>query len=107
MSICKTLKAEAIHRVPLLKQSSDNICSECPTRKRTKASKGLIIKAVPDQLLELLHLDLIDPMQVESLEGKIYVLVIVYDFSRFTWVKFIREKSNTFKIFRSLCLYLP
>jgi len=34
------------------------------------------------------------------------VLVVVDDFSRFTWVNFIREKSDTFEAFKDLCIQL-
>ena len=56
------------------------------------------------KVLELLHMDLMGPMQVESLGGKRYAFVCVDDFSRFTWINFIREKSDTFDVFRDLCL---
>jgi len=46
------------------------------------------------------------PLQVESIGGKRYVLVFVDDFSRFTWVNFIREKSDTFDVFKDLCTQL-
>jgi len=48
-------------------------------------------------------MDLIGPMQVESIGEKRYALVVVDDFSRFTWVNSIREKSNTFDVFKELC----
>nr|GFB16855.1 integrase, catalytic region, zinc finger, CCHC-type, peptidase aspartic, catalytic [Tanacetum cinerariifolium] len=35
------------------------------------------------------------PMRVESVNGKNYILVIVDDYSRFTWVKFLRSKDET------------
>nr|GFC85297.1 integrase, catalytic region, zinc finger, CCHC-type, peptidase aspartic, catalytic [Tanacetum cinerariifolium] len=34
-------------------------------------------------------------MRVESVNGKKYILVIVDDYSRFTWVKFMRSKDET------------
>nr|GFA57716.1 ribonuclease H-like domain-containing protein [Tanacetum cinerariifolium] len=34
-------------------------------------------------------------MRVESVNGKKYILVIVDDYSRFTWVKFLRSKDET------------
>ena len=46
------------------------------------------------------------PMQVESIGGKKYIFVCVDDFSRFTWIDFIKEKSNTFNVFEKLCLKL-
>nr|GFC41011.1 integrase, catalytic region, zinc finger, CCHC-type, peptidase aspartic, catalytic [Tanacetum cinerariifolium] len=33
--------------------------------------------------------------RVESVNGKKYILVIVDDYSRFTWVKFLRSKDET------------
>lgn len=48
-------------------------------------------------------MDLMGPMQVESLVGKIYVFVCVDDFSRYTWVKFIKEKSYTYDVFKEPC----
>ncbi|GJR91911.1 DNA helicase [Tanacetum coccineum] len=41
--------------------------------------------------LYLLHMDLCGPMRVASVNGKKYILVIVDDYSRFTWVKFLRS----------------
>jgi len=51
-------------------------------------------------------MDMMVPMQVESIGGKRYVLVVVDDFSRFTWVNFIRENSDTFDVFKDLCTQL-
>nr|GFB34761.1 integrase, catalytic region, zinc finger, CCHC-type, peptidase aspartic, catalytic [Tanacetum cinerariifolium] len=39
--------------------------------------------------------DMMAPMHVESINGKKYILVIVDDYSRFTWVKFLRSKDET------------
>ncbi|CAL2246732.1 unnamed protein product [Prunus armeniaca] len=48
-------------------------------------------------------MDLVGPIQTVSLGGKKYILVMVDDFSRFTWVSFLREKSETFQRFKSVC----
>nr|GEV45794.1 putative ribonuclease H-like domain-containing protein [Tanacetum cinerariifolium] len=45
--------------------------------------------------LYLLHMDLCGPMRVASVNGKKYILVIVDDYSRFTWVKCLRSKDET------------
>ncbi|XP_060960697.1 uncharacterized protein LOC133031254 [Cannabis sativa] len=42
----------------------------------------------------------------ESISGKIYVMVLVDDYSRFTWVEFLRDKSDTFGSFSALILRL-
>nr|GFC03875.1 putative ribonuclease H-like domain-containing protein [Tanacetum cinerariifolium] len=43
----------------------------------------------------LLHMDLCGPMRVESINGKKYILVIMDDYSQFTWVKFLHSKDET------------
>ncbi|GJR18113.1 retrovirus-related pol polyprotein from transposon TNT 1-94 [Tanacetum coccineum] len=44
--------------------------------------------------LYLLHMDLCGPMCVASINGKMYILVIVDDYSRFTWVRFLKTKEE-------------
>ena len=43
----------------------------------------------------MLHLDLFGPVNVMSIGKKRYTLVIVDEFSRFTWVYFIHRKDET------------
>ena len=51
--------------------------------------------------LELLHMDLFGPNAYKSLGGNSFGLVIVDDFSRFTWVFFFNDKSQVQKIFKN------
>jgi hypothetical protein len=48
-----------------------------------------------DMPLELLHMDLFGPITYISIGGSKYCLVIVDDYSCFTWVFFLQEKSQT------------
>jgi transposase InsO family protein len=48
-----------------------------------------------DRPLELLHMDLFAPIAYISIGGSKYCLVIVDDYSRFTWEFFLQEKSHT------------
>ena len=52
--------------------------------------------------LELLHIDLCVPMRTKSLNYRRYVLVIVDDYSRFTWTVFLKSKDETFEQFEAL-----
>ena len=58
------------------------------------------------RVLELIHMDLMGPIQTESIGGRRYIFVLVDDFSRFTWVSFLREKSETLQSFKILALQL-
>ncbi|GJV23098.1 retrovirus-related pol polyprotein from transposon TNT 1-94 [Tanacetum coccineum] len=44
--------------------------------------------------LYLLHMDLCGAMRIQSINGRKYILVIIDDYSRFTWVKFLRSKDE-------------
>jgi hypothetical protein len=48
-----------------------------------------------DRPLELLHMDLFGPIAYISIDGSKYCLIIVDDYSRFTWVFFLQEKYQT------------
>ena len=100
----KTIKRinseEAIRGLPKLRIEEGRICGECQTGKQTKMSHKKLQHLTTTKVLELLHMDLMGPMQVESLGGKRYAFVCVDDFSRFTWISFIREKSDTFDVFK-------
>ena len=74
--------------------------------KQLKNSYTVVTGINTLRVLELLHMDLMGPIQVESINGKRYIFVCVDDFSRFTWVDFLREKSDTFDAFKNLCVKL-
>ena len=44
--------------------------------------------------LELLHIDLMGPARVQSLGGKKYILVVVDDFTKYTWVVLLKDKGE-------------
>jgi len=51
------------------------------------------------QPLEMLHMDLCGPMRITSRGGKRYVLILVDDYSRFTWTLFLASNDETFENF--------
>ncbi|GKD80470.1 retrovirus-related pol polyprotein from transposon TNT 1-94 [Tanacetum coccineum] len=74
--------------------------SACERGKSKKASHPPKLIQSDYSKLELLHMDLCGPMRVASVNGKKYILVIVDDFSRFTWVYFLRSKDETPEIIK-------
>ncbi|KAI5339060.1 hypothetical protein L3X38_018332 [Prunus dulcis] len=76
--------------------------------KSQVVGKGTVcIPGLPElknvRCVEGLHMDLVGPIQTLSLGGKKYIIVMVDDFSWFTWVSFLREKSKTFLRFKFVC----
>nr|GEU61385.1 hypothetical protein [Tanacetum cinerariifolium] len=51
--------------------------------------------------INLLHMDLCGPMRIASINGKRYVLVIVDNYSRYTWVHFLRSKDEAPKVIKT------
>ncbi|KAK0581121.1 hypothetical protein LWI29_010208 [Acer saccharum] len=96
-------KFNCVRGLPKLGKKANGICGPCQQGKQTKSmhKKGKYLST--KEPLELLHMDLISPMQTESLGGKRYIFVCVDDFSRFTWTYFLKEKSETFDKFKMLC----
>ncbi|GJY12298.1 gag-pol polyprotein [Tanacetum coccineum] len=81
--------------LPRLKFEKDHLCSACQLGKSRKPThKPKMINTVME-VLHTLYMDLCGPLRVQSINGKKYILVIVYDYSRFTWVKFLRSKDET------------
>ncbi|GJZ38792.1 retrovirus-related pol polyprotein from transposon TNT 1-94 [Tanacetum coccineum] len=60
-------------------------------------------KPVPNskRRLHLLHMDLCGPMRIASINGKRYILVIVDDYSRYTWVHFLRSKDEAPEVIKT------
>ncbi|GJW17508.1 retrovirus-related pol polyprotein from transposon TNT 1-94 [Tanacetum coccineum] len=80
--------------IPKLKFQKNHLCSACALGKRKKSSHQPKAEDTNQEKLYLLHMDLCGPMRVESINGKKYILVIVDDYTRFTWVKFLRSKDE-------------
>ncbi|GKC51041.1 retrovirus-related pol polyprotein from transposon TNT 1-94 [Tanacetum coccineum] len=83
-----------VRGLPKLKFEKDHLCSTYAMGKSKKKPHKPKSKYTNQEKLYLLHMDLCGPMRVASVNGKKYILVIVDDYSRFTWVKFLRSKDE-------------
>ena len=98
-TISKLITKDLVKGLPNLKIEFDHICDACQLGKQTRGSfksKNIVSTSRP---FELLHMDLFGPTRTTSLGGKKYGLVIVDDFSRFTWVLFLVHKDEAFDAF--------
>ena len=99
--ISKLNKLELVRDLPKLKFSSDALCEACHKGKFSKTTfktKNVVSTFRP---LELLHIDLFGLVKTTPVNGKKYGLVIVDDYSRLTWVKFLRHKNESHSVFKS------
>nr|GFB48549.1 retrovirus-related Pol polyprotein from transposon TNT 1-94 [Tanacetum cinerariifolium] len=81
-----------------MKFEKDHLCSACEQGKiHWKHHKSKTDFAL-NKPLYLLHMDLCGPMRVQSINGKRYVLVVVDDYSRYTWVFFLHSKDEASEV---------
>ncbi|GKC69765.1 retrovirus-related pol polyprotein from transposon TNT 1-94 [Tanacetum coccineum] len=80
--------------LPRLKFKKDHLCSACALGISKKHSHKPKAKDLIQEKLYLLHMDLCGPMRIQSINGQKYILVIVDDYSWFTWAKFLRSKDE-------------
>ena len=97
---------DLIRGLPKLKYEKDLVCSSCRHGKMIASSHPPLNKVMTDRPTELLHMDTVGPARVRSVGGKSYILVIVDDFSRYSWVFFLASKDETFGFARDLILRL-
>nr|GEZ47835.1 putative reverse transcriptase domain-containing protein [Tanacetum cinerariifolium] len=93
-------KNDLVSGLPKFKYHKEHLCPSCEQGKSKRASHPP--KHVPNsrQRLHLLHMDLCGLMRIASINGKRYVLVIVDDYSRYTWVHFLRSKDEVPKVIK-------
>nr|GEV34713.1 hypothetical protein [Tanacetum cinerariifolium] len=88
-------KNDIVVVLPKIKFIKDHLCSSYELGKAKRKSFYTNTTSSLKRWLQLLHMDLCSPMRVASINGKKYVLVIVDDYSRYTWTHFLRSKDET------------
>nr|GEW90496.1 retrovirus-related Pol polyprotein from transposon TNT 1-94 [Tanacetum cinerariifolium] len=91
-------KNDIVVGLPKLKFIKDHLCSSYELGKAKRKSFHTETTPSSKRRLQLLHMELCGPMQVASINGKRYVLVIVDDYSRYNWTHFLRSKDETPKV---------
>ncbi|GJX33974.1 retrovirus-related pol polyprotein from transposon TNT 1-94 [Tanacetum coccineum] len=94
-TINELARKNLVRGLPRLKYEKDHLCSACQLGKRKKHNHPSKSENTNLEVLYTLHMDLCGPIRVLSINGKKYILVIIDDYSRFTWIKFLRTKDET------------
>ncbi|KAJ9557228.1 hypothetical protein OSB04_011842 [Centaurea solstitialis] len=90
----KLVSKHLVNGLPETRLSKDTLCSACEKGKMKKSSHPPKMETNCHHPLDMLHMDLCGPMRVESLARKKYMLVLVDEYSRYTWLEFLRAKSD-------------
>jgi hypothetical protein len=80
---------------------NNKFCSACQVGKQVVTHHPLKTMLSTSKPLKLLHMDFFGPTSYKSIGGNLYCLVIVDDYSRYTWTLFLGDKSETPEIFKT------
>ncbi|GAA0164151.1 hypothetical protein LIER_19856 [Lithospermum erythrorhizon] len=97
----KLISNDAVRGLPKL-EVKEKLRGDCQVGKQTQVSHQQFSQVTASRVLDLLHMDLMGLVQVERIGGKKYIYVCVDDYSRYTWVEVLREKSDAFAPFKQL-----
>jgi len=79
---------------------SDEVCEACMKGKQHRQPFPQESNTRAEAPLQLVHADLSGKMNTQALGGSSYYFALIDDYSRKTWVYFLREKSQAFGKFK-------
>jgi transposase InsO family protein len=104
--LCRLSGLDLLRGLSLLKFESDLVCAPCRHGKMIVASHSPVNIVMTEHPRQLLHIDTVSPSRVRSMRGKWYVLIIIDDYSHYSWVFFFESKDEVFEHFWLLALRL-
>jgi hypothetical protein len=78
----------------LLKFESDLVCAPCHHVKMITTFHSSVNNVMTEHPGQLLYMDTVGPSRVRSMGGKWYILIIVDDYSLYSWVFFLESKDK-------------
>jgi transposase InsO family protein len=99
-NLYKLQKDDPILRLTNIIFKKDRPCEACQVRKKVGARHHVKNIMTTIRALEMLHMDLFGPIAYISIDGNKYGLIIIDDYSHFTWVFFLQNKSKTQEVIK-------
>ncbi|KAE8673149.1 hypothetical protein F3Y22_tig00111810pilonHSYRG00151 [Hibiscus syriacus] len=93
------VKKSMLKGLPQLDVRIDTVCGGCQYGKAHQLPYDES-KFKAKEPLELVHSDVFGPVKQQSISGMRYMVTFIDDFSRYVWVFFMKEKSDTFSKFK-------
>ena len=87
-------------------ESPDEVCEDCVVSKQHREPFPIGKSWKAKRVLELVHSDICCPISPTSNGGTCYFISFIDDYSRNTWVCFLREKSEAFETFKKFKVFV-
>ena len=103
-NLVRISKKEVVRELPKIVKPLNLVCKHCQHGKQTRAIFK-IKEHVTSHHLEIIHTGLCGPTRTKSMQGDHYFMLLIDDYTRMTWVAFLKEKSKAFekiKIFKAM-----
>jgi len=97
--LAELVKKEMVRGLPTV-EFEKKFCEECVLGKHPRTSFLRTAEYRAKEQLRLIHIDICGPITIESFSGKRYFISFIDDFSRKTWVYFLKEKSEVFQVLK-------
>ena len=94
-NIIKIGNKKSIREILEITKPTNVVCKQCQHRKKTKV-EFKIKEYSTTKPLEIVHIDLCGPMREKGLEGYLYFMLHIDDYTRMTWVFFLKKKIRSF-----------
>jgi transposase InsO family protein len=94
----KLVSKNLVIGLPELRLGKDTLCPACEQGKMKKSSHTSKVDTNCSNPLDMIHMDLCGPMRVPSLNGSKYILVLIDEVSRYTWLDFLKAKSEAAEV---------
>ena len=98
-NLAKISAKEAVRDLPKIVAPLNAVCKHCQHGKQTKASFKTK-EHMTSHPLEIVHTDLCGPTRTKIMQGYHYFMLLIDDYTRMTWVAFLKEKSEAFEKFK-------
>ena len=99
----KISKCDAVIGLPKLEKINKCICGPCQIGKQVKSKHPSVASVQTSKPLELLHINLMGLARVQSLGGKKEMVIVMDDFTRYTWVVLLKDKAEALEKMIHLC----
>jgi hypothetical protein len=98
-NLVKINKKQVVREMPEITKPTNTMCKHCQHGKQTKV-EFKTKEYSTTKPLEIVHTDLCGPTRTKGLDGEQYFMLLIDDYTRMTWVCFLKKKSEAFECFR-------
>jgi transposase InsO family protein len=101
MQLNKLVKHDLVRGLKDVTFEKNKLCSACQARKQVGNTHPKKSTMSTSKAFDLFYMDLFGPTTYTRIGGNKYGFVIVDDFTRYTWVAFLVDKSDVFVKFKT------